>query len=107
MYNVEVESLDRQFTVSEIEHAISHIKRGKASGDDQILSEFIYYGKQNLTQVLVDLFNMLYSTGYYPESWTTGIIVPIYKKGTMSKLFTFILNKRFCDWLDDANICYL
>ena len=22
----------------------------------------------------------------------------------MSKLFTFILNKRFCDWLDDANI---
>ena len=59
------------------------------------------------------------STGYYPESWTTGIIVPIYKKGdrkipgnyrgitltsTMSKLFTFILNKRFCDWLDDANI---
>ena len=118
-YNVEVESLDRQFTVSEIEHAISHIKRGKAGGDDQILSEFIYYGKQNLTRVLVDLFNMLYSTGYYPESWTTGIIVPIYKKGdrkipgnyrgitltsTMSKLFTFILNKRFCDWLDDANI---
>ena len=81
MYNVEVESLDRQFSVSEIEHAISHIKRGKASGDDQILSEFIYYGKQNLTQVLVDLFNILYSTGYYPESWTTGIIVPIYKKG--------------------------
>ena len=62
---------------------------------------------------------MLYSTGYYSESWTTGIIVPIYKKGdrkihgnygritlisTMSKLFTFILNKRFCDWLDYANI---
>ena len=62
---------------------------------------------------------MLYSTGYYPESWTTGIIVPIYKKGdekipgnyrgttltsTMSKLLTFLLNKRFCDWLDDANI---
>ena len=81
LYNVEVESLDRQFSVSEIEHAISHIKRGKASGDDQILSEFIYYGKKNLTQVLVDLFNMLYSIGYYPESWTTGIIVPIYKKG--------------------------
>ena len=57
LYNVEVESLDRQFSVSEIEHAISHIKRGKASDDDQILSEFIYYGKQNLTQVLVDLFN--------------------------------------------------
>ena len=45
--------------------------------------------------------------------------MPIYKKSdrkipgnyrgitltsTMSKLFTFILNKRFCDWLDDANI---
>ena len=69
-------------------------------------------------QVLVDLFNMLYSTWYYPESWTTCIIVPIYKKSdrkipgnyrgitltsTMSKLFTFILNKRFCDWLDNAN----
>ena len=51
LYNVEVESLDRQFSVSKIEHAISHIKRCRASGDDQILSEFIYYGKQNLTQV--------------------------------------------------------
>ena len=29
--NVEVESLDRQFSVSEIEHAISQIKRGKAT----------------------------------------------------------------------------
>ena len=49
-YHVKVKSyLDLQFSVSAIEHAISHMKRGKASGDDQILSEYILWEAESNT----------------------------------------------------------
>ena len=51
---------------------------------------------------------------YFPSKWSTGVIVPIYKKGdqynpsnyrgitltcTLSKLFTYILNERLLQFL--------
>ena len=65
------------------------------------------------------LFNKLYSTGHYPDQWCTGVIVPIYKKGdkknpanyrgitltsTMSKMFTYLLNRRLCNWCEEQSI---
>ena len=62
---------------------------------------------------------MIYDTGIYPENWSTGVIVPIYKKGdkdnlanfrgitptcAMSKLFTFMLNRRINKWAEEFNI---
>ena len=108
-YDVQNEILDRKFTVYEVECAINHLKCGKASGPDDIRNEYIKYEKQNLKLVLNQLFNMIYDTGIYPENWSTGVIVPIYKKGdkdnpanyrgitltcAMSKLFTFMSNRR-------------
>ena len=104
-YNVYVPLLDEEITLQEVERSIKHLKHGKAAGADNILSEFITYGREDFKHILVDLFNELYNTGHYPTQWTTGIIVPIYKKGarsnpanyrgitltsTMSKLFTYI-----------------
>ena len=65
------------------------------------------------------LFNIIYDTGIYPENWSTGVIVPIYKKGdkdnpanyreitltcALSKLFTFMLNRRINKWAEELNI---
>ena len=64
--------------------------------------------KQNLKHVLRELFNVIYELGTYPDQWSTGVIVPICKKGdtndpanyrgitltcAISKLFSFMLNK--------------
>ena len=118
-YNNCVPELDDKFTLSEMESAISHLKGGKSAGDDQIISEFLSCGKNELKHVLVLLFNNLYEEGYFPEEWATGIIVPIYKKGdrslptnyrgitltsTMSKLFTHILNQRLLQWSEKYHI---
>ena len=58
-------------------------------------------------------------SGYFPESWSKGCIVPIYKKGDqndtnnyrgitivscLGKLFTSVLNKRLLDWDKNYNI---
>ena len=102
--------LDRAITVEEVEKSIKHLKKGKSPGEDYILSEFIDYGKEHFKQILADLLNKLYVNGYFPEKWSTGVIVPIYKKGdksdpsnyrgitltsSMSKLMTYLLNERF------------
>ena len=61
------------------------------------------------------LYNTIYSSGLYPQQWATGIIVPIFKKGdrklpanyraitltsNISKMFTYLLNRRLCEWLE-------
>ena len=66
-YDVQNETLDRDFTVCEVESAINHLKCGKVCGPDDIRNEFIKYEKQNLKFVLNQLFNVIYDTGIYPD----------------------------------------
>ena len=73
----------------------------------------------NLKFVILTLFNKLYEIGYFPKEWSTGVIVPIYKKGdkkkpenyrgitltsTLSKMFTYLLNQRLGHWCENNNI---
>ena len=91
----------------------------KATGSDDIRNEYISYEKRQLKPVLKLLFNEIYDTGIYPEQWSSGIIIPIYKKDTredpsnyrgitltcaMSKLFTYMLNQRINDWSEESGI---
>ena len=64
---------------------------------------------------LCDVFNGIFVSGFFPDKWTEGVIIPLHKKGAVndvnnyrgitlvscfSKLFTTILNKRietFCN----------
>ena len=112
-YNVYVPLLDDEISLQEVERSIKHLKHGKSAGADNILSKFISYGRDEFKHILVNLYNKLYDAGHYPTQWTTGVIVPIYKKGArsnpanyrritltsiMSKLFTYILNERPLTW---------
>ena len=70
--------------------------------------------------IYVKLFNTIFNTGIIPESWTIGIIKPIYKnKGNTAcpenyrpisllscfgKLFTAILNNRLNKYVDEYEI---
>ena len=110
--------LDRQFLVCEISAALKHLKEGESPGDDNVKSEFILCDDNNLKHVLTGLFNKIYNTGHFPDQWTTGVIVPIFKKGDkdntanyrgitlitskMGKLFTYTLNRRFTTWAEDS-----
>ncbi len=86
-------------------------------GSDMIFNEHIKTSKTVMMPIYISLFNLLDSTGILPESWTIGIIKPIYKnKGNvhepqnyrpitilscLGKLFTSVLNLRLNNFLDE------
>ncbi|MCG7875528.1 MAG: reverse transcriptase family protein, partial [Candidatus Thiodiazotropha endolucinida] len=99
------------------------LKSGKAHGSDCLLNEYFLESVDILAPYLCDLFNAILNSGYFPEQWTEGIIIPLHKKGDkqcasnyrgitllscLSKIFTSVLNNRlekFCktnDTISDA-----
>ena len=110
--------LDRPVSVYEISAALRHLNECKSPGDGKIKSDFMLCDENNLKYVLTELFNKIYYTGHFPDQWTTGVTVPIFKKGdkknpanyrgitltsTMGKLFTYVLNQRFTAWAEESN----
>lgn len=70
--------------------------------------------------ILVNLFNLVFDSGIIPQTWTSGIIKPIYKNrgsstdpenyrpirllSCMGKLFTAVLNTRLQKYIDNCEI---
>ena len=72
-----------------------------------------------LLPFLTKLFNSVFLSGFFPDTWSTGCIIPIFKKGDcndtnnyrgitliscMGKLFTSVLNARLLKWDGENNI---
>jgi len=110
--------LDTPITLSELLLAVKSLKSGKAYGSDSILNEYIIESIDILGSHLCDIFNTILTTGYFPDKWTEGVIIPIHKKGDksnpsnyrgitlvscLSKLFTTIINKRVEDFCNKNN----
>ena len=89
--------------------AIGHLKSSKSADPDQFINDFFNNGKTVLSPLLLTLFNTILATGYFPDCWSEGYIIPLHKKGsinnvdnyrgitllsTLGKLFTRILNNR-------------
>ena len=113
------QELDFEISCDEIKLAISQLKQGKSGGPDILLNEFYIYGIDYLIQYLHTLFNQILCSGYFPEKWSDGFIVPLHKKGsvdeannyrgitllsTLGKLFTRILNNRLTKWAEYYNV---
>jgi hypothetical protein len=108
------------FTREELEKAAKKLKNGKAAGIDGILNEFLKNSPPVLLDFLVKYFNLILSTGIIPDDWTTGVVVPLYKKkgdpnnpdnyrgitllSCMGKLFTRLINSRLSNYLEANHI---
>ena len=102
--------LNEPITEEEIIAASKKLKNNKSPGDDNIANEYIKASIQPMIRCYVGLFNKILDTGVYPEAWTVGLIIPIYKKkgdimdsnnyrgvtllSCIGKLFTSVLNER-------------
>ena len=100
----------------EICKAVKKLKNGKAAGIDQILNEFIKHSPEGMLKPICSYFNLILDTGIVPDSWTVGLIVPVFKnKGDINnpdnyrgitllscigKLFTMLINSRLQSYLD-------
>ena len=112
------EELDSSITAAEVEKCMNSLKQGKACGTDNLLNEYFLEAGDILLSHITDLFNAILDSGCFPDNWTEGIIVPLFKKGDendvnnfravtlvscLSKLFTAVLNKRVNDWSEKYN----
>ena len=109
------EELDCPITAEEILKAVKKLKTNKAYGNDCLLNEYFIETIDIIQPFLCDIFNAIFNSGIFPDSWRKGLIIPLHKKGArndvrnyrgitllscLSKLFTSIINERlvsFCD----------
>ena len=113
------EELDQPVTFEEVKVVIRSLKKNKSFGGDQLLNEYFIESLDILSSHLVDIFNAILNSGYFPNQWSEGIIVPVYKKNDpsdvqnyrgitlvscFSKIFTGILNNRISNWAESNNI---
>ena len=114
-----VEELDQPFTIPEIAHGISSMKHNKSPGYDNILNECLLYSNDNVLNMITCIFSRLFNLTKFPECWSKGMIVSVYKKGVtnvpsnympitllsaINKLFTITLYKRISKWATENYI---
>ena len=63
---------------------LKRIKRGKAAGIDQIPSDLIKDGAEEIAYILCHLINKSLQTSTFPSEEKIGKITPIYKSGDHS-----------------------
>ena len=69
----------------ELTHALRHLKNGKAGGMSQIVPELLKAGVPVLHPLLLDLLQSVWSEGYVPQDWRDAVLIPIPKKGDLSR----------------------
>lgn len=103
------EEMEDAITNEELTMAIKECKRGKSAGNDKITSEMLKNLGKEGEEMLTNIFNKIWNEGHVPQDWTTGIIMPIHKKGDTrncsnyrgitllsiaSKLYESVIEKR-------------
>ena len=77
--------LDKPITTDEIVNAVMFLKSRKSCGYDNLLNKYFMESVDIIGSHLCDIFNAILNSGYFPDKWTEGIIVPIHKKGGYGK----------------------
>ena len=104
------------FTMSELRNSIKNLKLGKSGGPDGLLAEMIINTINDISTVLLPLFNAILMKGEYPENWSLSILCPIHKSGSVSdpnnfrgvslidilnKILTGMMYDRIYKWAED------
>ena len=105
--------LDEPITLDEIVAASKRLGNNKACSLDCIIYEYFKECMDILGKPLEIMFNYTLNSNTFPNSWSVGVIKPLYKKGDPSdannyrgititscfcKLFTVIVNERLKKW---------
>ena len=76
--------LDYPFTSEELEKSKKSLKRGKATGLDNLSNEMISCFLELYPHIILTLFNTILEKNITIGEWTRGIITALHKKGSMS-----------------------
>ena len=115
----EITQLDEPFSIREIEQVIKSLKRSKSADLDNNVADFFIDSCDFICPYLCTLFNVIFESGSYPDAWSKGVIVPIFKKGDRknpanyrgitivnitAKIFSLCLRNRINKWCESEHI---
>ena len=72
--------LDSDVSLKEINKGIKHLKLSKSAGPDNYLNEYFIHGNTVIIPYLQSLLNVIFKTGYFPETWSETLFLST-KKG--------------------------
>ena len=78
------QSYNGDITMEELVFAINTAKN-KASGLDDVTAVLLKNLPMNMISQLLNIMNESYMTGYIPDAWKVGLVVPILKSGKSTK----------------------
>jgi hypothetical protein len=68
------ETLNKDISMQEIEYDVKALKNNKASGNDDILNEYLKNSLPNMKNVYHKLFNIIFKYGIIPECLTVLLV---------------------------------
>ena len=81
----EMDEVDREVTGYEVEQVLKKLKNGKAAGMDEIPYEMYKWGGARMVDLLVCLFNAIWTEERVPERWNESRVILLHKGGHKSK----------------------
>jgi len=115
---IQIDELDKPFTLSELNTVLHSLKNKKASGKDGIPNEVWKSLTLFNKSLLLSILNNIYESANIPKEWTEVLITPIYKKqdptkpqnyrpisllNNSLKIFTQLLCNRLIAWCEKNN----
>ena len=80
------ETLNHDISLEEVKMMAKRLKSQKASGLDMLSAELLKCANENFMIVFTKQFNKLLQSGTFPEEWSIGIIVVLFKGGDETDL---------------------
>ena len=114
-----VGNLDYKIIKEEVQCVLKNANSNAACGLDSIDLFMLQTLNMSQPDILPNLFNYILKSGVFPAEWSTAILVPIHKKGSMleitnyrgisllstiGKIFVSIINNRIVKWTEDNKI---
>ena len=111
--------LDKPISHKELIEKLQSLKSKKSCGLDGIKNEMLKNSTPEMHEALLKLFNLVLSSGCFPDIWNQGLISPIYKSGdkldpnnyrgicvssNLVKVFCSIINSRIVTFLNEHNV---
>lgn len=113
------EQMDSTFCIGELERAITHMKRNKSPGPDNVLNEYLKVLGENWKTHLLQFINYIFDGGDIPEAMCQSYMCMLHKKGdptvcnnyrniallnNILKLITHLAAQRIMVWSEDSGI---